>query len=107
MGIISLERIDNLIWLGRYSERIYLTIKEFFFYYDKMLDDPNLYKEYCYILQILMIYENPKDFIDRYVCDPTISDSLLSNLFRAYDNCIVLRNEIGTESMTYLEMTLY
>ena len=107
MGIISLERIDNLIWLGRYSERIYLTIKEFFFYYDKMLDDPNLYKEYCYILQILMIYENPKDFIDRYVCDPTISDSLLSNLFRAYDNCIVLRNEIGTESMTYLEMALY
>lgn len=30
MGIISLERIDNLIWLDRYSERIYLTIKEFF-----------------------------------------------------------------------------
>ena len=43
MGIISLERIDNLIWLGRYSERIYLTIKEFFSCYDKMLDDPNLY----------------------------------------------------------------
>lgn len=63
MGIISLERIDNLIWLGRYSERIHLTIKEFFFYYDKMLDDPNLYKEYCYALQIPMIYENPKDFI--------------------------------------------
>ena len=99
MGIISLERIDNLIWLGLYSERIYLTIKEFFSCYDKMLDDPNLYKEYCYALQIPMIYENPKDFIDRYVCDPTISDSLLSNLFPAYDNCIVLRNEIDEKSV--------
>ena len=106
MGIISLERIDNLIWLGRYSERIYLTIKEFFSCYDKMLDDPNLYKEYCYALQIPMIYENPKDFIERYVCDPTISDSLLSNLFRAYDNCIVLRNEIGSETLSYLELAL-
>lgn len=106
MGIISLERIDNLIWLGRYSERIYLTIKEFFQYFDAMIEDPYLYKDYCKALQIPMIYQNPEDFIQRYISDETIGDSLLSNLYRCYDNCIVLRNEIGTESMTYIEMAL-
>ena len=106
MGIISLERVDNLIWLGRYSERVYLTIKEFFHCYDEMLDNPVKYKQYCDQLHIPMIYENPMDFVKRYVADETVTDSILANLYRAYDNCIVLRNEIGTESMTYLELAL-
>ncbi|MDO4466152.1 MAG: alpha-E domain-containing protein [Bacillota bacterium] len=106
MGIISLERVDNLIWLGRYSERVYLTIKEFFHCYDDMLDDPSTYQTYCRNLQIPMIYNDPIDFVERYVSDETVPDSLLANLYRAYDNCIVLRNEIGTETMTYLELAL-
>lgn len=106
MGIISLERVDNLIWLGRYSERVYLTIKEFFHCYDEMLDNPTMYQTYCDNLQIPMIYESPRDFVERYVSDETVTDSILANLYRAYDNCIVLRNEIGTETMTYLELAL-
>ncbi|MBQ0064895.1 MAG: alpha-E domain-containing protein [Firmicutes bacterium] len=106
MGIISLERVDNLIWLGRYSERVYLTIKEFFRCYDEMLDHPTMYQEYCQNLQIPMIYESPTDFVQRYVRDEDITDSIIANLYRAYDNCIVLRNEIGTETMTYLELAL-
>ena len=96
MGIISLERIDNLIWLGRYSERIYLTIKEFFFYYDKMLDDPNLYKEYCYILQILMIYENDRNFVVDYV----------DKKFNALNDA-TLSIKLDTESKTVIICLLY
>ena len=28
MGFIALDKVDNLLWLGRYSERVYTTIKE-------------------------------------------------------------------------------
>ena len=39
MGIISLEKQDHLYWLGRYSERVYTTLKTFLLGYDQMLDD--------------------------------------------------------------------
>lgn len=106
MGIIALDKVDNLLWLGRYSERVYTTIKEFFKGYDLMLDDENFYHVYCKHLQIPNIYKNQKDFIERYVSDKDDMDSIISNLYRAYDNCIVLRNEIGSETMTYLELAL-
>jgi len=106
MGIIALDKVDNLLWLGRYSERVYTTIKEFFKGYDLMLDDENFYHIYCKHLQIPNIYKNQKDFIERYVSDKDDMDSIISNLYRAYDNCIVLRNEIGSETMTYLELAL-
>lgn len=106
MDIIAIDRLNNLIWLGRYSERVYTTIKTFFKGYDMMLDDPYFYVTYCEHFQIPNIYKNQRDFIERYVLDENDPNSILSNLYRAYDNCIVLRNEIGTESMTYLEVAL-
>lgn len=106
MGIIALDKVDNLLWLGRYSERVYTTIKEFFIGFDLMLDDENFYHVYCKHLQIPNVYKDQKDFIVRYVSDKNDMDSIISNLYRAYDNCIVLRNEIGSETMTYLELAL-
>ena len=106
MDIIAVDRLNNLIWLGRYSERVYTTIKTFFMGYDKMLDDPYFYVTYCEHFQIPNIYKNQRDFIERYVLDENDPNSIISNLYRAYDNCIVLRNELGTETVTYLEVAL-
>lgn len=106
MGIISIDKVDNLIWLGRYSERVYLTIREFFEGYDKMLENPETYVQYCQQMQIPNIYSNVTDFVDRYILDPNDLNSIYSNLDRAYANCIVLRNEITTETLSYLEMAL-
>lgn len=106
MDIIAVDRLNNLIWLGRYSERVYTTIKTFFKGYDKMIDDPYFYVTYCEHFQIPNIYRNQRDFIERYVLDETDPNSIISNLYRAYDNCIVLRNELGTETMNYLEVAL-
>lgn len=106
MDIIAVDRLNNLIWLGRYSERVYTTIKTFFKGYDKMLDDPYFYVTYCEHFQIPNIYKNQRDFIERYVLDENDPNSIISNLYRAYDNCIVLRNELGTETVTYLEVAL-
>lgn len=106
MDIIAVDRLNNLIWLGRYSERVYTTIKTFFKGYDKMIDDPYFYVTYCERFQIPNIYINQRDFIERYVLDENDPNSIISNLYRAYDNCIVLRNELGTETVNYLEVAL-
>ena len=34
MGIISVEQTDRLYWLGRYTERVYTTMRLFFTTYD-------------------------------------------------------------------------
>lgn len=104
MDIIALEKVDNLIWLGRYSERVYLTIREFFRGSDYMIEHPDFYVQYCQALQIPNIYTDANDFISRYIVDDKDVDSIISNFNRAYDNCIVLRNELGTETLSYLEM---
>ena len=106
MGIISVEKVDNLIWLGRYSERVYITIKEFFSGYDKMLENPQFYINYCQNMQIPCIYQDSKDFIQHYIKDEKDINSIIANLYRGYDNCIVLRNEISSECVSYLELAL-
>ena len=107
MGIISVVKANNLLWLGRYSERVYTTIRKFYIEFDKMIDnEKDGYSEYCNKLNIPIIYESNDDFINRYLYDKTNPDSVISNLIRAYDNAIVLRDEIGTETMAYLQLCL-
>ncbi|WP_301859688.1 alpha-E domain-containing protein [uncultured Megasphaera sp.] len=106
MDIISVDKVDNLLWLGRYSERVYITIREFFRGYDRMIENPDFYIQYCQNFQIPNIYTSLDDFVQRYVKDETDMNSIVSNLNRAYDNCIVLRNELGSETMSYLELSL-
>ena len=38
MGIISIEKANDLFWLGRYSQRVYSTIKKYYNGFDGMLD---------------------------------------------------------------------
>ena len=38
MGIISLEQKDRLLWLGRYTERVYTTLKLYSYTYDALID---------------------------------------------------------------------
>lgn len=107
MGIISLVKANNLLWLGRYSERVYTTIRKFYIEFDKMIDnDTDGYSDYCNKLNIPIIYQSNDDFINRYLYDKKNPDSVISNLIRAYDNAIVLRDEIGTETMAYLQLCL-
>lgn len=106
MDIVALNKVDNLLWLGRYSERVYSTIKEFFIGYDKMIEQPDFYVKYCADFKIPNIYNNMDDFVKRYIKDTNDPNSIISNLYRAYDNCIILRNEIGTQTMSYLELAV-
>lgn len=107
MGIISINKLDNLYWLGRYTERVYTSIRKFYRIYDMLIEAPEgAYKEYCTRLNIPDIYENNKDFIVDYVFGKENEDSLYSNMNRAYDNAIVLREELSSNVLAYVQLAL-
>lgn len=107
MGVISVEQTDRLYWLGRYAERVYTTMKLYFRTYDTMIDAGEDYDRFCRALEIPNIYTSKEDFISRYSFDEEDVNSLMSNLKRAYDNAVVLREEIGTEALAYIQLAVY
>ena len=108
MGIISVENLDRLFWLGRYSERVYTSARLFADSFDRMIDmDMDNYAAFCRQLDIPNIYSSREDFCNRYISDENDPNSIYSNLMRAYDNAIVLRNEIGSEPITYIQLSVY
>ena len=108
MGVISIEQTDELYWLGRYLERVYTTMRLYFVTYDSMLDQPGEgYADFCRQLDIPNIYHSREDFCQRYSFDESDCNSIISNLKRAYDNAIVLREEIGSESLSYIQLCIY
>lgn len=108
MGIISLEQVDHLYWLGRYTERVYTTLKIFSKSFDQMIDaTEDVYPKYCEALDIPNIYESKEDFLKRYPFESQIEDSIISNLNRAYDNAIVLRETIGSDALSYIQLSIY
>lgn len=108
MGIISIEHTDRLFWLGRYSERVYTTLKIFADQYDSMLDlKEKEYKDFCIRQDIPDIYRSAEDFAERYCFDEDDPNSIISNLFRAYDNAVVMREEIGSMTLSYIQMAVY
>ena len=107
MGIISLEKADHLFWLGRYTERVFATLHTFFHYFDTMLDeDEAAYRKFCEKLSIPMVYEDREHFINTYLFSENDPNSLLSNMMRAFDNAVVLRDELSSTTLSYIQMAL-
>lgn len=107
MGIISIEKVDHLYWLGRYTERVYTTIRIFFHIYDKMIEQPEgIYAAYCERLNIPNIYTSNKQFVRSYLFGEENPDSVVSNMKRAYDNAVVLRDELSSNVLSYVQLAL-
>lgn len=107
MGAITLEKSNNLYWLGRYIERVFTSIINYQRLFDQMIDgNLEIYKEYCQCLEIEDKYFNDAHFITSYLFDKSNSDSIVSNLSRAYDNAVILRDEISTESLSYIQLSI-
>ncbi len=107
MGAISLEKVNGLYWMGRYTERVFTTMQMFNRIYDRMIDqDDFAYDDFCHRLAIPNIYTSKEDFIRRYLFDPENPDSLLANMYRAYDNAIIHREDISSEVLAYIHLAL-
>lgn len=105
MGAITIEKANNLFWLGRYIERVYTTTLHYIKIFDSLLDqDSTLYIKYCQQLDIPNIYLNEAHFMMSYLYDLDNPDSIVCNLKRSYDNAIVLREEISSKVLSYIQM---
>ena len=107
MGIITIDKSDHLFWLGRYTERVHTTLKYFLKTADLMIDsDPNSYAVFCQKIGIADIYGSSESFRKKYPFDESNPNSIISSLHRAYDNAIVMRDYIGTETMAYIQLAI-
>lgn len=108
MGTITVEKANELFWLGRYAERVYTTLRGFFGGFDRMIEaEENYYIDFCKNVDVPNVYISKKDFLEKYPFDTDNPDSILSNLYRAYDNAMVLRDEIQTETLSYIQLSIY
>jgi len=108
MGIISVEQADHLYWLGRYAERVYTTLILYSKNYDTLIDGTgDSYIQFCNSIDIPNIYGDKYEFTTKYPFDKNNVDSIISNLNRAYDNAIILRESIGSETLAYIQLAVY
>lgn len=108
MGVKSVENMDRLYWLGRYSERVYTTLKLYGQRFDSMIEEGvGGYDEFCRSLEIPNVYTSAEDFRRKYPFSQEDPNSIYSNLIRAYDNAIELREEIGSDTLAYIQMAVY
>lgn len=107
MGILSLEKCDHLFWLGRYTERTFTIIRTLSRYYDQMIDlDEFAYRIFLDCLGLPYIYGSREAFVSSYFYDADNQDSLVSQLTHAYDNAVVMREELTSDTLCYIQMAL-
>ena len=104
---ISATKANRLYWLGRYVERAYTTLHLLRRYYDGMIDgDPSQYEDFYKRLDIYNDDTDPQTFHLDQLYGENNACSLITCVERANDNGIVLREEIKSESLSYVQMSL-
>lgn len=104
---ISPAKANRLYWMARYAERVYLALHLLRKHYDLMIDeDSNAYKDFCTKMGIENRYVSGENFIHSYLYDNSNPDSIINMLERVNDNAILLREEITSETLSYIQMSI-
>lgn len=104
---VSKAKADRLYWLGRYVERVFISLNAVKKYIDYDIDgSEDAYKVYCQRVCIPDSYNGAKEFAVKYLYDKTNPYSVYSMLVRAFDNGIELRDDITSESLSYIHLAL-
>ncbi|MFI3264847.1 MAG: alpha-E domain-containing protein [Rikenellaceae bacterium] len=108
-NVITADKANRLYWLGRYAERVYISLHLLRRYYDKVIDgDIADLHEYYTKLGVDTDGEdvNSELFQLAQLYSPVNNCSIISSLNGANDNAIVLRMDITSESFSYIQMSL-
>lgn len=103
---LTLKQVDSIYWLGRYTERVLTTLKFLMHMYDSKLDSDFDYAKYCLDLDIYNGFTSLADFCSRYAFDTNYASSIICSMNHSYDNAIMLRETIGSEALSYIELAL-
>ncbi len=107
MGSLTLSKIDRLYWMGRYTERVNTTVRFLMDYYDKLIDgNPMPHEEFCKRLSLPDVYTSDACFLYHYVYDRDNADSLRIAADRMLGNGMTLRETIGSNTLSYLQLAV-
>lgn len=116
MGALSLERADRLLWLGRYVERAFTTQGFILATYDKAIDsEPGSesgsgsgsaegWKGQLAQLGFNDSADDPVEFFDDCLFNADNPSSVARSVSAAYDNAVHLRDVLGSETVSYVQM---
>ena len=105
--VINASKANRLFWLGRYVQRVYMTMHLLRRVYDKMIDgEPADYDAFWKKMDMADSYGSTGEFQLGMMYDEANAGSVLSSLNRAMDNAIMLREDIKSETMSYIEMSI-
>lgn len=105
---MSPAKADRLYWLGRYTERVSIVLHLLRKYYDEIINDGSCdaHAKFCAKMGIPCIYPDANSFITQYLYDSSNEYSVINMLERVKDNAILLREEIKSETLSYIEMSI-
>ncbi len=105
MDNVSVNKANCLYWLGRYTERAYKLSHIITEFYDRMVDyDSTAYKEFCARLGIEIDVSDKESFLKTIISDENCPSSIKTSMSKAYDNSIILREQIDTETVAYIQL---
>ena len=105
MDTVTLSKQNRLFWLGRYAERVYVTVQYMMEQMDRLVDGlPVHYEDFCARLGIACPYTDAEDFCRRYLFDSTDWSSAAASVDAMLGNGIVLRETLTSPTLAYLQM---
>lgn len=100
-------KANRLYWLGRYENRVYLTLHQLNKCYDLIIDGkPDEYDTLWRRLDVDNSYTTKENFTLGILYDEANPGSVISAQRSAMDNAILLREDIMSETLSYLEMSM-
>lgn len=105
--VISPAKANSLFWLGRYTERTYLQLHLLRRCFDQMIDGkPADYNSYLSAIGNSFSYDDLASERFSLVHDSRNPISILSCVERANDNALIIRDEITSPTLGYIQMSL-
>ncbi|MFI3164512.1 MAG: alpha-E domain-containing protein [Bacillota bacterium] len=108
MGTVTLNKNNRLYWLGRYAERVYQDVESIKTILDKSIDgeasgDLDIL---CKKIGVPNDFSSVEDFCSRFCFDRKIPESVLYSADAMLGNGMVLREVIGTQTLSYIQMAV-
>ena len=107
LSLVTASNADNLYWLGRYTERTFTTLVQFFPFYDRVMDtDVDAFRPLAHALDLPEHFEDFDEFIHSFLYDKDNPDSVCSSIQSAFGNAVVLRPELSSRLLQYVELAV-
>ena len=106
-ALVTASKVESLYWLGRYTERVFTTLSEFFPFYDRVMDtDVDAFRPFAKALDLPENFTDFDAFIRNFLYDEGNPNSVRSAIVAAFTNAVTLRPELGSRLLQYVELAM-